>query len=98
MKNLSLQVIIGLLFSAVGLVSLLLSQDALMGAIWLSFGNGLILSGLRLTGIDEHGNEFVKPIPKVRTYVAILLIAFAVLLLLLQIFMDFQQTGGAAAK
>lgn len=98
MKNLSIRVIIGILFSVVGLVSLFFSSDALMAAIWLSFGNGLILSDLRLTGVDEQGNQFVKPIPRVRTYVAIMLIVFAVLLLLLQIFMDTQQVGGGTAQ
>ena len=91
MKNLSIRVIIGILFSAIGLASLLITKQALTAAIWLSFGNGLILSDLRLTGVDERGNAYEKPIPKARTFTALALIVFAVLLLLLQIFMDFQQ-------
>jgi hypothetical protein len=98
MKNLSIRVITGILFSAIGLVSLFFTRDALMAAIWLSFGNGLILSDLRFTGVDERGNEYVKPIPRARTYAAILLIVSAVLLLIFQIFLDLQQTGAAAAQ
>lgn len=98
MKNLSIRVIIGLLFSAVGLVSLFLTREALTAAIWLSFGNGLILSDLRFTGVDESGKVYVKPIPKARFYTAIFLIIFAVLLLALQVYMDMQQAGMEPAQ
>ncbi|WP_276495807.1 hypothetical protein [Pontibacter litorisediminis] len=98
MKNLSIRVMIGILFSVVGLASLLFTRDALMSAIWLSFGNGLILSDLRLTGVDEQGKEFVKPIPRARTIVALVLIVFAVLLLLFQIFLDLQQGGNTQLR
>ncbi|MBC5991767.1 hypothetical protein [Pontibacter cellulosilyticus] len=91
MKNISVRVIIGIIFSAIGLASLFITKQTLMAAIWLSFGNGLILSDLRLTGVDEKGNVFVKPIPKARMITALLLIVFAVALLLFQIFLDFQQ-------
>ncbi|WP_299822127.1 hypothetical protein [uncultured Pontibacter sp.] len=96
MKNISIRVIIGILFSAIGLASLLISKQALTAAVWLSFGNGLILSDLRLSGIDKNGNTFEKPIPRARTITAILLIVFAVLLLLFQVFLDFQQATPAA--
>ncbi|WP_299757226.1 hypothetical protein [uncultured Pontibacter sp.] len=90
MKNLSIRIIIGILFSAIGLVSLFFTSDALMSAIWLSFGNGLILSDLRFEGVDDNGNIYLKPIPRARTYAAILLIVMAVLLLIFQIFTDLQ--------
>lgn len=98
MKNLSIRIIIGILFSAIGLVSLFFTNDALMAAIWLSFGNGLILSDLRFTGTDAQGNMYVKPIPKTRTYTAIFLIVMAVLLLIFQVFLDMQQTSGTTAQ
>ncbi|TPE45966.1 hypothetical protein [Pontibacter mangrovi] len=88
MKKLSIRVIIGLFFSVIGLVSLLFTRDALMAAIWLSFGNGLVLSDLRFTGVDEAGRTYEKPIPKARTFTALFLIVLAVLLLAFQIFMD----------
>ena len=93
MKSISIRVIIGILFSAVGLASLFISQQVLTAAVWLSFGNGLILSDLRLTGVDEKGNVYEKPVPKARTITAILLIVFAVLLLLFQVFLDFNQAS-----
>lgn len=93
MKNISIRVLIGILFSAVGLASLFITKQALMAAIWLSFGNGLILSDLRLTGVDEKGNVYQKPISKARLIAALLLIVFAVLLLLLQLYMDFRGTA-----
>ena len=74
-----------------GLASLLITKQVLTAAVWLSFGNGLILSDLRLTGVDEKGNVYIKPVPRVRTITAILLIVFAVLLLLFQVFLDFNQ-------
>ncbi|MBF9253610.1 hypothetical protein I2I11_09930 [Pontibacter sp. 172403-2] len=95
MKNISVRVYIGILFSAIGLVSLFLSQQALISATWLSFGNGLILSDLRFNGVDEHGNVYTKPIPRARIYAAIFLIVLAVLLLFLQAYIDFVGTGAA---
>ncbi|AKD04607.1 hypothetical protein POKO110462_11090 [Pontibacter korlensis] len=97
MKNLSIRIIIGLLFSAVGLVSLFITQDALTAAIWLSFGNGLILSDLRFSETDAQGNVYAKPIPKARLYTAIFLIVLAVVLLGVQIIFDLQRAGGSAA-
>ncbi|WP_347159164.1 hypothetical protein [Pontibacter chitinilyticus] len=96
MKKLSIRVFIGILFSAIGTVSLLMSKEALIAATWLSFGNGLILSDLRFTAKDEKGNVFVKPIPPARMYAAIFLVILAVLLLLFQAYLDF--AGKAAAK
>lgn len=91
MKNISIRVLIGILFSAIGLASLLITKQALTAAVWLSFGNGLILSDLRLSGVDDIGNVYRKPVPRARTITAILLIVFAVLLLLFQMFLDFHQ-------
>lgn len=91
MGKLSISVIIGILFSSVGLVALLISREALTAAIWLSFGNGLILSDLRFKEKDASGREYEKPIPKARTYTALFLIGFAILLLLLQIYFDMQE-------
>mgnify|MGYP005749917841 CR=1 FL=1 len=96
MKSISIRVIIGVLFSAVGLASLVITKQVLTAAVWLSFGNGLILSDLRMTGVDEGGNVYEKPIPKARTITAILLIVFAVLLLLFQVYVDFTQSPSAA--
>lgn len=95
MKNLSIRIIIGILFSAIGIASLFLSQQALISATWLSFGNGLVLSDLRFNGIDANGNVYTKPIPKARMYAAIFLIILAVLLLFLQAYIDFVGTGAA---
>ncbi|ARS37747.1 hypothetical protein [Pontibacter actiniarum] len=97
MKNLSIRVIIGILFSAIGMVSLFVTREALTAAIWLSFGNGLILSDLRFKQVDENGNVYSKPVPKMRLYTAIFLIVLAVLLLGLQIFLDMQSAGAGAA-
>ncbi|WP_439882868.1 hypothetical protein ACSX1A_06810 [Pontibacter sp. MBLB2868] len=91
MKNLSIRIIIGALFSAIGLVSLFITHETLTAAIWLSFGNGLILSDLRFTSTDSNGNAYVKPIPKARTYAAIALLVLAVLLLILQVYLDLSQ-------
>ncbi|NEM98750.1 hypothetical protein [Pontibacter burrus] len=91
MKNLNLPVIIGILFSTIGLVSLLLMKQALTAAIWLSFGNGLLLSSLQFSRQNEHGEIVKQPIPRIRVYTGIFLIVLAVLLLLLQVFQDFQQ-------
>ncbi|GAA4427561.1 hypothetical protein GCM10023188_10770 [Pontibacter saemangeumensis] len=85
----------GLLFSAIGMVSLLLMRQPLTAAVWLSFGNGLILSDLKFTGTDEKGNTYLKPVPPVRYYVAISLIVLAVLLLALQVYLDFQKTSSS---
>lgn len=93
MKNLSIRVLIGILFSVVGLVSLFLTQEALTAAIWLSFGNGLVLSDLRFSETDEQGNTYLKPVPKVRLYAAIFLIVLAVALLVLQVLQDMQQAA-----
>ncbi|PKV75595.1 hypothetical protein [Pontibacter ramchanderi] len=91
MKNLSLSVFIGLLFSAIGTASLFMTRDPLMAAIWLSFGNGLILSNLRFSKPDAAGNLVAAPIPKVRFYVGIGLIIMAVVLLGVQVYTDMQQ-------
>ncbi|PRY15603.1 hypothetical protein CLV24_102225 [Pontibacter ummariensis] len=91
MKNISVRILIGIIFSAIGLVSLFVAREPLTAAIWLSFGNGLILSDLRLTGKDGHGNAYVKPVPKSRMYTALFLIVLAVLLLFLQMYLDLQQ-------
>ncbi len=96
MKNISVRVIIGILFSAIGFASLLITKEALTAAVWLSFGNGLILSDLRLSGVDQNGQVYEKPIPKARTITAIALIVFAVLLLLFQMILDFQVTDTGA--
>jgi hypothetical protein len=93
MKGLSVRVLIGILFSVIGTVSLFVSQQALTGAIWLSFGNGLILSDLRFTKKDEQGNLITPPVPKARMYAAIFLIVLAIGLLILQVIMDFNRTG-----
>ncbi|MBB6610197.1 hypothetical protein H7F15_04025 [Pontibacter sp. Tf4] len=93
MKNLNLPVIIGILFSTIGLVSLFLTGQALTAAVWLSFGNGLLLSNLQFNRLNEYGQQEKQPIPKVRVYTGIFLIVLAVLLLLLQIYQDFQQTA-----
>ncbi|SIT80798.1 hypothetical protein [Pontibacter indicus] len=90
MKNLSLTVIIGILFSAIGTASLFITQNPLMAAVWLSFGNGLILSNLRFSRPDAAGNMVAAPIPKVRIYVGVALIAMAVILLGVQVYSDLQ--------
>lgn len=90
MGKISIRVFIGILFSAIGMVSLFLTREALTAAVWLSFGNGLILSDLRFSATDEKGNVYVKPIPKARFYAAIFLIVFAMLLLALQVYLDMQ--------
>ncbi|MCC9135329.1 hypothetical protein ACFSKU_11645 [Pontibacter silvestris] len=92
MKKLSITTFVGILFSAIGTVSLLLSREILTAAIWLSFGNGLILSGLRFTAKDEHGNVYVKPVPKIRLAVSVFLIVLAVALLGLQVYLDLNST------
>ncbi|WP_242918826.1 hypothetical protein [Pontibacter liquoris] len=96
MKNISIRVLIGILFSAIGTVSLFVSQEALIAATWLSFGNGLILSDIRFTEKDAQGNVYVKPVPKARLYAALFLIVLAVVLLFFQVYMDF--SGDAAGK
>jgi hypothetical protein len=88
MKNLSLSVIIGILFSAIGTASLFLTREALTAAIWLSFGNGLILANLQFKRIDEAGNIVTPPVPKARLYVGLALIVMAVLLLAFQVYLD----------
>ncbi|RDV14768.1 hypothetical protein DXT99_12420 [Pontibacter diazotrophicus] len=93
MRKLSIWVIAGILFSAIGMVSLFMTREALTAAIWLSFGNGLILSDLRFSATDEKGKTYVKPVPKARYYTAIFLIVFAILLLALQVYLDVQAAG-----
>lgn len=93
MAKFSWRVILGLFFSAIGMVTLLLLRQPLTAAVWLSFGNGLILSDLRFTGTDDNGNTYLKPVPPVRLYVAVFLIVLALLLLALQVYLDFQETG-----
>lgn len=95
MQKFSPRVIIGLLFSAIGMVTLLLLRQPLTAAVWLSFGNGLILSNLKFTGTDEKGNVYLKPVPPIRYYVAVSLIVLAVLLLALQVYLDFQESSTA---
>jgi len=92
MKNLSVPVLMGFLFSAVGLVALILSGEVLTAAIWLSFGNGLIVSSLRFRQVDEQGQTFYAPIPKARLYTGLFLIVLAIVLLFIQILADFQAT------
>jgi hypothetical protein len=89
MKNLSVSVIIGILFSAIGTASLFITRDALMAAIWLSFGNGLILANLQFKKQDVSGNVVAAPVPRIRYYAGLALIAMAVLLLGLQVYNDF---------
>ena len=96
MKNLNLPVMIGILFSAIGLVTLVMLGQALTAAIWLSFGNGLLLSSLRFKRMNEFGELELQPVPKARLYAGILLIVMAGVLLLLQIIQDLQQTPSAA--
>ena len=88
MKNLSLSVLAGILFSAIGTASLFITKDALMAAIWMSFGNGLILANLQFKKQDAKGNVAAAPVPKVRYYAGMALLALAVLLLGLQIYND----------
>ena len=95
MPKFSPRVVIGLLFSAIGMVTLLLLRQPLTAAVWLSFGNGLVLSDLTFNGTDAEGNVYRKPVPPVRYYVAVFLIVLAVLLLGLQVYLDFQETGAA---
>lgn len=91
MKNLSLSVLIGILFSAIGTASLFLANDPLMAAIWLSFGNGLVLASLRFSKPDASGNPVAAPVPRIRQYVGIGLIVMAVVLLGIQVYADMQQ-------
>jgi uncharacterized membrane protein YidH (DUF202 family) len=97
MKNLSLSVFIGILFSAIGTASLFMTREALTAAIWLSFGNGLILANLRFQKPDGNGNMVAAPVPKIRLYVGIALIVMAVLLLLFQVFTDLSQPASDTA-
>ena len=88
MKNFTIPVFIGFLFSAIGLTMLLFTGEALTSAIWLSFGNGLVLSGLRFKHTNEIGQEVYAPIPKARIYTGAFLIVLAVLMLFVQILAD----------
>ncbi len=89
MRQISLPVIVGILFSAIGTSNLILFGEALTAAIWLSFGNGLLLSTLRFKSTDAAGQQVAQPIPKLRMYVGVFLIVLAVLLLVLQVYLDF---------
>ena len=95
MPKFTSKVITGLFFSAIGLATLLLLRQPLTAAAWLSFGNGLILMDLKFTGTDAKGNAYLKPVPKVRLYVAAFLILLAVVLLALQMYLDFQKSDAA---
>lgn len=95
MKNFTIPVFIGFLFSAIGLTALLISGEVLTATIWLSFGNGLVLSGLRFKQANERGREVYAPVPKARVYTGVFLIVLAVVLLLIQILADFQ-TGAVS--
>ena len=93
MKNLGIPVLIGILFSAFGLVSLIIMGQVLTAAIWLSFGNGLLLSTLKFTRVNNDGQPETAPVPQIRFYAGLLLILMAGALLLLQIFQDFNQAA-----
>ncbi|GAB3526981.1 hypothetical protein GCM10027443_02820 [Pontibacter brevis] len=80
------------------MVSLFLTREALTAAVWLSFGNGLVLSDLRFSATDEKGNTYIKPIPKARFFAALFLIIFAVVLLGLQIYLDLQAADAGSGK
>ena len=98
MKHLSIRIIIGILFSAIGMVSLFLTREVLTAAVWLSFGNGLILSDLRFMATDDKGNAYIKPVPRARIYAAIFLIVLAIVLLGLQIYLDMESAGATIAS
>lgn len=91
MKNFTIPVFIGFLFSAIGLATLFLTGQGLTAAIWLSFGNGLILSGLRFKQVNETGQEAYAPVPNARIYTGVFLIVLAVVLLIIQIIADIQK-------
>ncbi|MER2999458.1 hypothetical protein [Pontibacter populi] len=91
MRNLNLPVMIGILFSAIGLVTLVMLGQPLTAAIWLSFGNGLLLTSLRFKRVNEFGDLEQQPVPKARFYAGILLIVMAGILLILQIIQDLQK-------
>ncbi|WP_187260706.1 hypothetical protein [Pontibacter beigongshangensis] len=92
MKIFTFPVLFGLLFSSIGTASLFFYKDVLLSAIWLSFGNGLMLSDFKLKKQDAAGNTYLQPVPKPRFYAGLFLIVLAVLLLLLQVLLDIQQT------
>lgn len=87
MKKINWLLIIGGLFSAVGLALLVIKRDVLGAAIWLSFGNGLLLSDPRLLRRQQNGHG-VPPLPKSRRYASYFLFGLAILLLVLQIYTD----------
>ncbi|WP_242928169.1 hypothetical protein [Pontibacter vulgaris] len=91
MNRFSISLILGILFSAIGTASLFLTKEYLTPAIWLSFGNGLILSNLRFTRKDANGNVETMPIPKARVYSGLFLIVLAVVLLGIQVYLDMQR-------
>ncbi|MFD2244876.1 hypothetical protein [Pontibacter ruber] len=70
------------------MATLFITRDVLMAAIWLSFGNGLLLANLQFRREDSRGNVEAVPVPNVRYYAGIALIVLAVLLLGLQIYSD----------
>ncbi|MDX5347765.1 MAG: hypothetical protein LPK19_11015, partial [Hymenobacteraceae bacterium] len=90
-KKLSLY--LGLLFSAFGTAVLLLSKDILMAAIWLSFGNGLLLSQVRLTKPNPVTGVMPAQNPAVK-YVSRFLIGLAVVLLIFQVYSDVTGAAG----
>ena len=91
MKGYSIRLFIGVAFSAIGAASLFLTKEILTSAIWLSFGNGLILTDYKFKRQDAQGNVSFAPVPKARFYTGLFLIVFAVLLLFFQIYLDMQQ-------
>jgi hypothetical protein len=95
MSSFSVPVFIGFLFSAIGLATLFLSGEVLTAAIWLSFGNGLIVSGLRFKHTNEFGQVAYAPVPKIRIYTGVFLIVLAVVLLTIQITSDLQTAPAA---
>lgn len=88
MRHISLPVIVGILFTAIGTATFILFGEALTAAIWLSFGNGLLLSSLHFKGTDAAGQQVAQPIPKERMFFGVFLIVLAVLLLVLQVYLD----------
>lgn len=92
MRTINIPVLMGLLFSAIGTASLFVSTEVLTAAIWLCFGNGLLVANLQFKQVDENGNQVQRPVPRTRVVVGVFLIVMAVMLLGLQIFSDVQQT------
>ncbi len=93
MNRFSISLILGILFSAIGTASLFLTKEYLTPAIWLSFGNGLILANLKFNRKDDRGNVVAVPVPKARVYAGLFLIVLAVILLAVQVYLDIQRTS-----